>query len=231
MMNGIETRKVEMLARVREFGANHSASFAPTSVTTTLLAQVGAAVDILAAHSAAQIGSQRSTRQATANRNLTRQALRDDLEAISLAARVIAKRMPSLDEKLRMPGSLRDQALLGTARAFLADATPLEAEFVRHELPADFLAKLAADIAAFEQALSEQRRAREDHKTASTSIGETLDGAVEAVRELDALLRNKFRNDAVTLSAWTQASRIRWRAGRGKASAAEHAGEPASSPA
>jgi len=219
MMNGIETRRFEMLARVRAFGANHSASFAPASLAATLLTQIGAAVDTLTARSAAQIGSQSSTRRATANRTLARQTLRDDLEAISRAARVIAAQMPSLDEKFRMPGSLRDQTLLGTARAFLADAAPLESEFIRHELPADFIATLTANIAAFEQALSEQRRAREDHKTATTAIEETLTTALTAVRQLDALVRNKFRSDTVMLSAWVQASRVQ-RGGHGKGSKA-----------
>ena len=127
--------------------------------------------------------------------------------------------MPSLDKKFRMPGPVRDQTLLGTARAFLADAAPLATEFVRHELPDDFLGSLATNIAAFEQALSDQRRAREGHKTATAAIGETLAGALKAVRQLDALLHNKFRHDALMLSAWVQASRVQ-RNGHGRGSKA-----------
>jgi hypothetical protein len=38
--------------------------------------------------------------------------------------------------------------LLNAARAFKDDVDPLQADFIAHEMPADFLADLNADIAA-----------------------------------------------------------------------------------
>jgi hypothetical protein len=114
---------------------------------------------------------------------------------------------PGLQERFRLPrGNRNDQQLLTTARAFAADAVPFKAEFVRLELPADFLEDLAADIEAFEHAISDQNRHHEAHVSATESIDAVIDRGIEAVRQLDAIVRNKFRDDPATLAAWTSAS-------------------------
>src|SRR6185369_2455384 len=101
------------------------------------------------------------------------------------------------------------QALLGAARAFVSDAEPLQAEFTQHELPAEFFAKLDADIAAFERALAVQTRGREARIAATAAIDSMVANGVRAVRQLDTIVRNKFAADPATLSAWTSVSRIR----------------------
>jgi hypothetical protein len=226
MMNGDETRKLEMLARVRDFGAGHPAAFPPGGLAADLLTRVGAALDALADHAAAQIAGFSSARRATVDRTRARRALRDDLEAISRTAEAVDVTTPGVAKKFRMPGAARDQTLLGTARAFIADAPPFAAEFVRRELPADFLDTLASDVAAFEHALSAQRRSREGHKTATASIDEALAAGLAALRELDPVLRNKFRGDALMLLAWEQTSRVQ----RGPAARKAAPDDPAAAP-
>jgi len=54
MMNEIETRKYEMLARVREFGATHAQAFAAGTFAAGLLAEIATAVENLSNHSVAK---------------------------------------------------------------------------------------------------------------------------------------------------------------------------------
>jgi len=68
----------------------------------------------------------------------------------------MANEVPSLEEKFRVPRNNNDQELLNAARAFLADATPLKTQFIAHEMPADFLDDLQADIDAMQAAINSQ---------------------------------------------------------------------------
>jgi hypothetical protein len=210
MMNEKETRKYEMLARVRDFSATHASAFATGTLAASLLAEIESAIERLSDHSATQSAGAAAVREGSASRRLARETLRDDLEVISRTARALADEMPPLREKFRLPPTGRDQALLDAARAFAADAEPHAAEFARHELGEEFFAKLEADIAAFERALAAQRRGRETRIAATAAIDDAIDDGVRAVRRLDTIVRNKFAADPVALQAWTSASRT-WR--------------------
>jgi hypothetical protein len=197
-----------MMTRVRDFGVSHPSAFPSGTFAADLLAQVDASIARLSGLSATQAAGRGAAREGTANRRLAREILRDDLETIRRTARIISVRLPNVGEKFRRPSSSRDQALLDAARAFAVDAVPLAAEFALHELSAVFFAKLDADIAAFEQALSSQRRGRETHIAATAAIDEVLTSGVRSVRQLDGVVRNRFASDPVTLQEWVSARRI-----------------------
>jgi hypothetical protein len=209
MMNGDETRKYEMLARVREFGVSHAAAFAPGTFGADLLAQIAAAVDQLSSYSAAQATGTGTVRAGTATRKLARETLRDDLELMRRTAKAISVRRPGTLEKFRLPPLGRDQGLLDAARAFAAEAAPLRADFALHEMGDAFFATLEAHIAAFEQSLTMQRRGREARVTATAAIDGAIAAGVGAVRQLDSIVHNKFAADEVALTAWKNATRLR----------------------
>lgn len=213
-MTEVQARKIEMLARVRDFGAGHAAAFTPGTQAGDLFAKVAAAVEKIAAQAAAQATSNGTVREGNANRRLARENLRGDLEAVSRTARTLSAVIANVDAKFRMPASSRDQALLDAARAFAADAVPFRAQFAALELGDEFFAKLEADIAAFDQALATQNRGREARITTTAAVSSEVTQAVRTVRQLDTIVRNRFTRDAVTLSAWAAASRVQ-RPGRG----------------
>jgi hypothetical protein len=103
MMNERDTRTYEMLARVRDFGARHAEQFPSGSLGADILAEIGAVVDKLSAHSVEQAAGSSTAREGTANRRLARETLRSDLEAMNRTARAIAVRVPSIAEKFRLP--------------------------------------------------------------------------------------------------------------------------------
>ncbi len=216
MMNGEETRKYEMLARVRAFGVSHAAAFAPGTLAADLFAQIGVAVEQLSNHSVAQTTGAGTMRQGTASRRLARETLRDDLEAMRRTARAISIDRPTVLDRFRVPPFGRDQTLLDAARAFAQEAALLRAEFARHEMGDAFFAKLEADITAFETSLTLQRRGRETRVRATAAIDGTLAAGMRAVRQLDSIVRNKLATDETMLVTWTTASRIR-RASHGAA--------------
>jgi len=94
------------------------------------------------------------------------------------------------------------------ASAFPADAVPLAGEFQKHEMPANFIDELHADIAALEEALSGRARNRDAHVAATAALDATMERGIKAVRRLHAMVRNKFRDDPAALAAWESASHV-----------------------
>jgi hypothetical protein len=201
-------RTYEMLMRVRDFGAEQAASFPPASLGAELFAQVSAAATELGNNVAKQVSGSTSAQQGTATKAVARAALRDGLERLRRTARSMAPTMPGLDSKFRIPRNATDQELLGVAEAFLADATPLSGDFRRFAMPADFLAELEEHIAEFRTALSSQQSGRGHQVMATAAIDDTLEGALSAVQQLEAIVGNTFEDDPARLAGWTSARHI-----------------------
>ena len=144
-------------------------------------------------------------RQGTTTKVILRDELREDLIAISRTARAIAVEKPAFADKFRVPRNDNDQLLLSTARAFATDATPFVSEFVRRELPADFLDELNVTIKLFEKAVIDKNIGTENRVSARAAIDEAIVEGMNAVRQLDAIVKNKFINDPAKLAAWESA--------------------------
>ncbi|HKQ04647.1 MAG TPA: hypothetical protein VJ464_05915 [Blastocatellia bacterium] len=74
------------------------------------------------------------------------------------------------------------------------------------ELPADFLIIKAADIAEFEDALSDRYPHRDSRVTATAAKEAAFKRGLNALRQLDPVVCNKFHDDVVMLAAWESAS-------------------------
>jgi hypothetical protein len=207
-MNSLTAKRVEMLKQVKDFGIAHAASFASTSLGKQLFDSVAQIVTELDSKGASQISGRSSAQNSAAVKSNIRTDLREMLLAINRTARVMALETPEFEGKFRMPRNINDQKLLSAARAFVLDATPLKDNFIRHELPADFLDQLNGLITSFDHATSQKIAAVTTHVAARLTIDENIERGLQTVRQLDVIMRNKFNGDPVTLSAWTRASHV-----------------------
>lgn len=205
-MNDNERRRHQMFVRVRDFGQAHANDFAAGSFALQLFTNIGTVVTTLDGHAASEVSGRGDARQGTQSRSQARAALRDDLEAINRTAKAMAEDVPGIDDKFRVPRGNNDLEMLNAARAFKADAEPLKAQFVAHELPANFLEDLQADIDAMEAAISDQSSGVGDAVAAGAAIDDTVSSGVDIVRKLDAIVRNKYANNPAALAEWTSAS-------------------------
>jgi hypothetical protein len=197
-----------MLTRVRDFGTERAASFPEDSLGGAQFAIVGGSVETLTREAATQSSGVSSFQQASVSRASAREALRETLQTLSRTARAMAIDNPGLENRFRLPRSGSDQALLNTARAFAADAVEIKAAFIRLEMPANFIEELNADIEDLERAIGSQNSGRGRHVTATASIDAAIERGMSAVRKLDAIVRNKFRQDPATLAAWESARHV-----------------------
>ena len=199
----------QTIVRMRDFGQERIADFSAKSLGVTLFAELVTLVHDLDNHAEAQTSNRSAAAQGTTTRKAARADLRAKVEAISRTARAMALNNPGLAKRFRMPRGNNDQSLVSTARAFLTDAEPLKDEFIRRELPASFLDDLAASIAAFEQAVADQNRSTGASVAATRDLAETIKRGLDIRRQLNPIVRNKYRTDPATLDAWEFASHIK----------------------
>ena len=210
-MDNITTKRYEMLKRVRDFGAAQTAAFSNGSFGKELFSTVAQAVTKLDGHSTSQTSGKGTAQSITATKSAVREDLREMIAAINRTARVLAFETPGLENKFRLPRGTNDQGLLNAARAFAADAAPLKADFLKHEMPADFIERLNQLITDFEQASMQKANAVGSHVAAKIAIDETIARGLQAVRQLDVIIRNKFNGDPAMLANWTRASHVAYR--------------------
>jgi hypothetical protein len=194
--------------RVDNFGDQNLEFFPPAALGGQLFARIKAAVAKLAISLAQQVSGSTSAQQGTATKAVAREALRSDLERMRHTARAMAKTMPGIDTKFRIPRKASDQELIGTAQAFAADALPIKNNFIQFAMPPTFLDELNEHIEDFQEALSNQQTGVGTRVMATAAIDDELDAALDAKRQLDAIVRNTFRDDPARLAAWTSASHV-----------------------
>jgi hypothetical protein len=205
-MNDRQNRRIQTLRRVNDLGLERRSDFAPTSVATQLFTIVKNSLDEVEGHAASQAASSGSSRQGTATREQARFAVREDLKAISRTAAIMTDKFPGLDEKFRLPREDNDQDLLNAGNAFIAEATPIAADFIAYELPADFLDDLRADLQALEDSISAQSTGKGQRIAAGVGLDQSIDNGMAAVRKLNAIMRNKYANNPAVLAQWISAS-------------------------
>ncbi|MBC8126562.1 MAG: hypothetical protein H8M99_05380 [Gloeobacteraceae cyanobacterium ES-bin-144] len=207
-MTSNQTRRLTALGQTVTFSNLYPADFPEGTKAADLMTQIRAAEADAKAGAAGQQSNHGTMLSGTQTKSELFDDLYDELRAISRTAKAIASEVPGLDGKFRLPRSSAYSQILATARAFLADATPLEAKFVEYEMPPTFLADLANDITGFEIAEDDQGAGLTNRVGATRSVAEAIMAGSAALRNLDPLMRNKYRDNPVKLVEWLSASHV-----------------------
>lgn len=208
LMKDTDIRAFEMFARVDDLGETLASSFSATSLGGQKFAAVGVVVEELKAHGTTQSSGKGAAQASTSAKRVARKDVREKMVAIRETARALEEVMPGISSNFRVPHGNGDQALINSARAFVAAATPIKNEFLQREMPATFLEDLTTAVAGFESAVNEKNTSTEKRITATAAISASLERGLKLVRELDPIVRNKFRSDPATLAAWESASHV-----------------------
>ncbi len=194
---------------VDAFGLKYAADFPTTSVGGQQFALVHAAVPQTASLGAAQASGAEQAHSDALSKVACRFHLHEDLQSISEAAHSLALLgTAGLDGKFRLPRSGGDQARLNAARAFATDATPYQAQLVSLGLPATFLTQLGTDITAFEAAITATGTAVSAQAGATGGLEDTAHRAGVALKILNTVVKNTYKNSPVKLAEWATASHV-----------------------
>ena len=215
-MNDRETARYDRFVRVRGFGKDNDADFAPGGEAKTRFGNIGTIITGLDAEKAKQ-----KPTTATA-KSVLLDALRLDVANITRSARAMDNDEPGFADKFRAPKSASDGDLLIAADAIIlrlvaqpgddaatqAAKTALVARFVAKELPATFATDLNTDRQAIDSAKDTQEETREGGVKATSAVSNLIaDGQVEC-EHLDAIMHNKYARNADKLRAWMSAAHI-----------------------
>lgn len=203
----IELNQFKKLGRMCDFSLANRDRFEAGTPAAEALPMMTSTIGNLKELTASQASSENRLRELSRLKAAARSTLNAVVESIYHTASGIAAETPGFDDKFQM--SLKgDPKLLNAARSALRDAASSPGAFVNHAMPPDFLVRLEASIQNFE-------RARQDYETqkAACSAGAaalklSMEKALAAARRFDAIIRNTFREDSVTLDAWKRICRI-----------------------
>src|SRR5438128_7773383 len=214
-MKFMETRRYEMLVRVRDFGAANGDRFPASTLAGKTFAGVSSTVNDLAGLAGTQLAAQGNADASVNAKAAARVALREDLDKIRRTAHIIANDIPDLERKFQIPKPGTDQVLIAAGRAFAQYAAPFAETFIGHELPPDFIDQLKKHVDEFERAIGDFDKWQNTYAAATQNIQRAMAKGASAARRLDIMVRNKTQGDDAMLAAWDRTFRL-FRIRRGK---------------
>src|SRR5256714_7281987 len=227
LMNDRGRKRLRRGERVRDLATSLKAAFPEGSKAAASIAKIIQLIERIKAHDISSVTNAREIANVSGAKGDARKELRDILRVIARTARTVGMDDPELKGKFRMPkGSLSDQALLSTARSFVAEATPLKERFVAYGLSADFVNTYGQKIAAFEERSVRHNTSRSARASDNAGVAAALDELDAEVERLDTIMRNTFADDHETLAAWDLARRLERLPQRHKARNAGNGGTP-----
>ena len=220
-----DIRISQTATRMRDFGVAQSGNFSAESLGGKKFTELNTLITAIDEHGARQALSKASAQSSTeASRDL-RISIRGKMKFIRNTAVSLEPEIPGISNSFRMPVGNSDEILINSARAFVQAATPLKSHFISREMPENFLEDLTAAIEQLEASVSNHNQHRANRVAATASLKATLSRVMEIRRELDPIVRNKFRDDPATLAAWKSASHLE-RAPKKSVPAQAHASQP-----
>lgn len=206
-MNDSQIRELDMGQRVRQFAASRPTDFPAGTRAAVLLATIQDAITQTEQQAAKQTAANLDWQEQTEQKEVAINTLSEYLRAINRTARSINQQLPGIADQFKMPRG-GDQAIINTARAYIIAATPIATEFTTRGFTATFLTDLQTAIDAADQAEDRQSAALGAQTAATAAISDHLKQLREAVRELDIIIRNKYRADPAALASWKSASHL-----------------------
>lgn len=206
-MNDSQVREFEMGQRVRAWADARPADFPVGSHRAELIAALKLILTEVEEHAAKQDAAALDQQEATEEKRAAIISLLQQLKAINQTARSINKQFPGIADQFKMPRD-SEQDILNRARAFISAASAIAAEFIKRDLPATFLADLQAAIDAVEAAATHKSNALANQTAATAGLRAALKQLRTIVHELDASMRNLYRQDPAALAAWQSASHV-----------------------
>jgi hypothetical protein len=203
-MDMLQTRRYQMLIRVRDFGQTHGSLFSESSLAGKQFERIAAVVTDLAAHDVSKLST---AREGKITKAMARGAVVDALTAIRRTARAIAEELPDVEDKFHLENVVNDPAVITTGRLFARNAEPLSAEFIGHGLATTFVTDLTKLIDQFEQAIHERDAGKNERTAARKGIDEALANGMAAVRKLDAIVLNQLK-DPMVMAVWERDRRV-----------------------
>ncbi len=206
-MDAKSRRRLEMGTRALDFSRTHPDSSPGYTAALSRLENRLERAEQLAAQ---QLQGISEVRAATARKQELRRTMREaHLSHLAQAARMAAREVPELAQKLVLRSDVRTYLAFRTAaRGMAAEAQNQKEVLVKHGLVESVLDNLTQALDQFDEAVEAGGGGRQSHVGASAELRAVADEIVQVVRVMDGLNRLRFSNDPELLAAWESASNV-----------------------
>jgi hypothetical protein len=195
--------RIEMLVRIRDFGAAHRELFPESTMGGQGFAEVAAALDTIEHFLSYRVVARAEARKVSAA--LGRAVFADARTLVDAARLVTAAEAAN---PFRLPQSRSMVAAISTGRAFLSEAEKRQDAFIRHGISPAFFGEFRARVDQLEQAVEARLNSRTDRHQARVGLESAIATGLDAVRLLDVFVPNTLRLDPVRAAAWRGARHI-----------------------
>jgi hypothetical protein len=140
-----------------------------------------------------------------------RVAVEEGLAALGGIGRTASKTVPGITVHRKVPRPHASELTLVTnARVAVGEAAALKEKLVPFGLDDGLLQSMQVDVEAFSAAMARQRKALRDQVGAAEELRSVKSEILSVVKNLDALYRVRFRNNAELRRAWKTARNVGW---------------------
>ncbi|MGB8168091.1 MAG: hypothetical protein WCF18_11410 [Chthoniobacteraceae bacterium] len=152
----------------------------------------------------------KQTAKAAALKATRRNGLISELRLFNETAEAIADAdgNENLLDDFRLTYGNTDDGLLKRARQFKTAATPLAARFIELGWASDFLAKLQKRIDDFDEADDVKDDKQQISAGATAALNKLVDRGLTAVKQLNVIMNNRYKDNATRLGEWKTASHV-----------------------
>jgi hypothetical protein len=207
-MNAANRRVSEMTTRMKGYGTMTVDGFPANSIgwqKFSTLNDLADKMDLYGSREAQEKGAAKAATEAKAAllSNIGRQ-----MKTIRETAISVEPQQPGISQNFNMPASNSAESIIEAARAFVAAATPLKPLFLSREMPENFLEVLTDTIQSYEDAVNNANLHSANRVAARTMVSGVCSQVLVLRRELDPIVRNKYRDDPEKLALWETASHL-----------------------
>jgi hypothetical protein len=169
-------------------------------------------------------------RRLSEEKKALRAVIRRQMKVYRETALSIEPVQPGISESFRIPESHGEKPLIAEARSFVERATPLKPLFLSREMSETFLEDLTDAIDSFQACVDKCNLNRVNRSGTTALLRDALSQVIIARRELDAIVRNKYRDDKESLAMWETASHLERAPKKAASSKGNGSSPPTSSP-
>ena len=205
-MTDEQRRYLDAFIRINQFGIDDGSLFPPMGTTT--FTHIGTVIDGAQATGGDQMSSIGDFGEQFLLKGLKREEMRAYVADTSRTAKSMRYAFPGIEEQFAMPVDRSDAGMLNTARAFVTNGTPLQADFTAFGLDSKWFIFMGAAADAFEATFGPSASAQADRAETTADMQDWLVQGMRDRRILDGIAKNIFANNPGKLAAWRQASHI-----------------------
>jgi hypothetical protein len=207
-MNAKQRRETDRNIRARDFLTENIADFSANTVAKNKIAALVVQCVQVEQEYQKQMSGDVNIKQDYATADASFAALLAAMRELRDFANSIAREIPELAKKFRLPVSLSRRAVIAAARVNAADAAPYEETFVAYGLPAAFADDLRAKADDAETTLNTAEAATGVKVGATDTLAVSVKAANTTVETLDPIVRRVYRDNPTKLAAWNYAAHV-----------------------